>query len=115
MLDAHRSRVEAALGRPVRPDEPVFTFRGRRIQYEYARRQLLRLVGLAGIEGAGYGWHSFRQGGATLHADAAVSPLTLQQLMRDTDFGATLKYVRRGVHGGREAAEAAAKRVHQGE
>jgi site-specific recombinase XerD len=110
VLEAHRRRAEAALDRPVGPDEPVFAFQGRRIRYEKARRMLKRHLRLAELPDD-LGWHSFRRGGATAHAAAAVDPLTLRQLLRHADLDTTMGYLRPVARGGRQAAERAARRV----
>jgi integrase len=112
VLDTHRRRTEAALGDPVAPDEPVFLARGRRLRYEWPRAMLKRHLREAGLP-EGLSWHSFRRGGATAHAGAEVNPLTLRQLMRHSDLGTTMKYLRPVVKGGKEAAERLAERVRR--
>jgi integrase len=114
VLAAHRVRVEAELGRPVRPDEFVFTRRGRPIDQKAALTALKADLRRAGLPDS-IAWHSFRRGGATAHAAAAVDPLTLRQLMRHTDLDTTTAYLRPVVRGGREAAERMAERVRRGE
>jgi integrase len=114
VLAAHRVRVEAELGRPVAPGEFVFARDGRPIDQKAAWAALKADLARAGLPNS-IAWHSFRRGGATAHAAAAVDPLTLRQLMRHTDLDTTALYLRPVVRGGREAAERMAERVRRGE
>jgi integrase len=108
----HQLTAEHALGRAVGLDEPVFTWKGRRIKYEMARRTLKRHLAAAGLPDD-IGWHSFRRGGATAHASVSTDPLTLRQLMRHTDIAVTQGYIRPVAMGGRAAAERVAARVRE--
>jgi integrase len=112
VLLKHQLETEHVLGRPVALDEPVFTFRGKRIRYEYARRALKRHLAAAELPDD-LGWHSFRRGGATAHASVNTDPLTLRQLMRHTDIAVTQGYLRPVAQGGAAAAERVAARVRE--
>lgn len=114
-LGAHRRRQEAALGRPVGPDDFVFLdpSAGHVRPWAWWRRHLRDDLAAAGLPDAGL--HAFRHGAGWAMAEVEPNPLRIQERMRHRDLKTTQRYLRPVPGAGQETARRVAERVERAE
>lgn len=113
-LTEHRRRQEATMGRPVRPDEPIFAgllTPGTVPGYERIRQRWHADLEAAGLPAMGL--HATRHGAGFLMGAVEPAPLRIKEAMRHGKLETTMLYVKNVPDAGRQTAERVGEAVKQ--